>query len=90
MRIQKLNILMLAIENTRLAGYMLTGNRSMFPDTDGSVAWLYCCPKFLSPSKVLDKCYDRIPIMFERSTKFVGPITHQTCDFASEKPCLGD
>ena len=89
-RTQMLTILMLEMQNTRLAGYMLTGNRSMFLDTDGSVAWLYHCPKFLSPLKVLDKCYDRIPIMFERSTKFVDPITRQTYDFASEIPCLGD
>ena len=50
-RPQMLTILMLAMQNTRLAGYMLTGNRSMFLDTDGSVAWLYHCPKFLSPLK---------------------------------------
>ena len=39
-RTQLLTILMLATQNTRLPGYMLTGNRSMFLDTDGSVAWL--------------------------------------------------
>ena len=89
-RTQMLTILMLAMPDTRLAGYMLTGNRSMYIDTDGSVAWLYQCPKFLSPLKVLDKCYDRIPIMFERSTKIVDPITRQTYDFASEIPCLRD
>ena len=32
--------LMLAPENPRLAGYMLTGNRSKFLATYGSVAWL--------------------------------------------------
>ena len=48
------------------------------------------CPKFLSPLRVLDKCYDRIPILFERTTKVVDPITRQTYDFASEIPCLGD
>ena len=62
----------------------------MFLDTDGSVSWLNHCPKFLSPLRVLDKCYDRIPILFERTTKFVDPITRQTSDFASEIPCLGD
>ena len=62
----------------------------MFLDPDGKVAWLYHCPKFLSPLRVLDKCYDRIPILFERTTKFVDPITRQTYDFASEIPCLGD
>ena len=43
-RTQFLIIFMLALQNTRLAGYMLIGDRSMFLDTDGSVAWLYQCP----------------------------------------------
>ena len=62
----------------------------MFLDTDGSVAWLYPCPNFWSSLRVLDKRYDRIPILFERTTKLVDPITRQTYDFASEIPCLGD
>ena len=37
-RTQILTILMLSLENTRLAGYMLTGNRSLFLETDGSLA----------------------------------------------------
>ena len=61
-RTQILTIMMLALQNTRLAGYMLTGNRSMFLDTDGAVGWLYHCPKKVSPLKVLEKCFDRIPI----------------------------
>ena len=89
-RTQVLTILMLATQNTRPAGYMLTGSRSMFLDTDGSVAWLYHCHKFLSPLRVLDKGYDQIPILFERTTKVVNPINRQTYDFASEIPCLGD
>ena len=44
-RTQKQMILMQAVQNNRLAGYMLTGNRSMFLDTDGSIGWLYHCPK---------------------------------------------
>ena len=39
---------------------------------------------------MLDKCYGWIPILFERTTKFVDPITRQTFDFASEIPCSGD
>ena len=39
---------------------------------------------------MLDKCYDRIPILFERTTEFVDPITRHTYDFASEIPCSGD
>ena len=34
-RTQILTILMLSMENLRLAGYMLTRNRSMFLSTDG-------------------------------------------------------
>ena len=37
-RTRILTNLMLALENPRLAGYMLTGNRSMFLETDASVA----------------------------------------------------
>ena len=35
-----LTILMLSMENPRLAVYMLIGNRSMFLSTDGGLAWL--------------------------------------------------
>ena len=83
-------ILMLAMQNTRLAGYMLTENRPIFLHTEGSVAWLYQCRKFLSPLRVLDNCFEMIPNLFERTAKFVDPITRQTYDFASETRCLGD
>ena len=43
-RTQVLTNLMLSLENPRLAGHMLTGNRSTFLATDGSSAWLYHCP----------------------------------------------
>ena len=42
-RTRILTILMLSLENPRLARYMLIGNRSMFLGTDGSLAWLYQC-----------------------------------------------
>ena len=77
-RTQILTTLMLAMQNKRLAAYMLTGNGSIFLDTDRSVAWLYQCPKFLPPLTVLHKCYDRIPILFERTTNFVDSMTRQT------------
>ena len=70
-----LNILMVAMENTRFAGYIQAGNRSKNQDIDGKVAWLYHCPKFLCALIVLDKCFDRIPILFERTTKCLDPIT---------------
>ena len=67
-RTQMLTNLMLAMQNTRLGGYSLPRSRSMFLYNDGIVAWLYYCPKILLPLKVLDKGYDRIPILFERNT----------------------
>ena len=80
---------MLALQNNRLSGYMLTGKRSMFSDTDGSIGWLYHCPKKNSPLKVLDRCYDRIPIHHNDRTMFVEPITTQTIPFAREVKSVG-
>ena len=69
---------MLSLENPRLAGYMLTGNRSTFPETEGSLAWLYYCPQVRSPLHTLNQCYDKIPILYEGRMQFVDPITRQT------------
>ena len=76
-RTQILTILTLSLENPRLAGYMLTGNRSMFLETDGSLAWLYHCPLVHSPLHSMNQCYDRIPILYEGQIQFVDPITRQ-------------
>ena len=86
-RTQMLTILTMALENTRLAGYLLTGNRSMFLDTDGSVAWLYHCPKVRSTLRLMEKCYDKIPIFYENRVHFVDPITRQTFPSANEISC---
>ena len=89
-RTQMVTIFMLAMQNTRLVGYMLPVIRSMFLSTNGNVAWLYHCPKLSSLRRVLDKCFDRIPILFERIIQFLDPIKLQTFDFASEISCLCD
>ena len=54
---QMLTILIMASENTQLGGYVLTGNLSMSPGSNGSVAWLYRCPKVRSTLCVMEKCY---------------------------------
>ena len=77
-RTKTLTILMLSLENPRLAGYMLTGNRSMFLETDGSLAWLYHCPLVDSPLHTMNQCYDRFPILYEGKVHFVDPIIRQT------------
>ena len=62
----------------------------MFLDTDGSIGWLYHCPKRNSPLNVLNQCHDRIPIHYDDRTMFVDQITRQTYPFANEVDCIGD
>ena len=78
---------MLSLEIPRLAGYMLTGNRSMFLETDGSLAWLYSCPQVRSPRQTPNQCYDKIPILYKGKLQFVDPITRQTLPDALPQNC---
>ena len=59
-------------------GFVLTGNRSMFLRTDGSLAWLYHFPLMRSPPHVMNQCYGKIPIFYKNAIFFVNPITRQT------------
>ena len=76
-----------APENPRLAGYMLTGDRSMFLETDGSVAWLYHCPKVHSLLHTMNQCYDNIPILYRGQIQFVDFISGQTYPHATAQKC---
>ena len=71
-------------KNTQLAGFLLTGNRSKFLYVEGSTAWLYDCPHFLSPLYKADRCFDRIPIHFKDTLMYVDPYTRQTYDYATQ------
>ena len=86
-RTQILTILKLSLENPCLAGYMLTGNRSMFLEKDGSLASSYHCPLVHSPLHTTNQCYDRIPILYEGQIQFVDPITPQTHPAANIQNC---
>ena len=86
-RKQIFTILMLSLENPRFAGYMLTGNRPMFVETDGSLAWLYHCSLFHSPLHTMNQCYNLIPILYEGQNQFVDPITRQTDAAANIQNC---
>ena len=86
-RTQIVTILMLSLENPRLAGYMLTGNLSVCLKTDGSLAWLYHCPIVHSPLHTMNQCYERIPIPYEGQIQFVDPITRQTHPVGSLLNC---
>ena len=58
-RTQMFTILTMALEILRKTGYLLTGNHSMSLDTNGTVAWLYHCPKVRSKLRVMEKFYDK-------------------------------
>ena len=66
---------------------MLTGNISMFFETDGSLAWLYSCPLVRSPLHTMNECYDKIPIVYKGQIKFVDSITRQTLPDAMPQNC---
>ena len=86
---QLLTILAMPVQNPQLAGFLLTGNRSNFFYVEGSTAWLYDCPHFLSPLYKAHICFDRIPIHihFKDTLMYVDPITRQTCDYATPITC---
>ena len=70
-RTQLLTILAMSVKNPQLAGFLLTGNRSNFLYVEGSTAWLYDYPHFISPLYKADKCFDRIPIHYRETIMYV-------------------
>ena len=66
-RTQLLTILAMSVKNPQLAGFLLSGNRSNFLYVEGSTAWLYDCPHFISPLYKADKCFDRIPMHYRET-----------------------
>ena len=82
-----LTILMLSMEHPRPAGYMVTGNRSMFLSAHGSLAWLYHCRLMRSPPHVMNQCYDRIPVVYKTAIFLVDPTTRQTYPDAQTQNC---
>ena len=86
-RNQLLTILAMSVPNPQLAGFLLTGNRSNFLYVEGSTAWLYDCPHFLSPLYEADRCFDRIRVHFKDTLMYVDPNTRQTYDYATPITC---
>ena len=82
-RTQLLTILAMSVKNPQLACFLLTGNRSNFLYVEGSTAWLYDCPPFISPLYKANKCFDRIPIHYRETIMYVDPITRQTFIYAA-------
>ena len=65
-RTQLLTIFAMSVKNPQLACFHLTGNCSNFLYVEGSTAWLYDCPHFISPLYRADKCFDIIPCTIEK------------------------
>ena len=86
-RTQLLTILAMSVQNPQLAGFLLTGNRSNFLYVEGSTAWLYDCPHYLSPLYKSDQCFDKIPIYYKDTVMYVHPITRQTFNYATPIEC---
>ena len=86
-RTQLLTILAMSVNNPQLAGFLLTGSRINFLYAEGSTAWLYDCPHFISPLLKADKCFDRIPIHYRDTIRYVDPITRQTFNYATPIEC---
>ncbi len=96
----KLNTLNLARIDPANAGYILTGNRSKFLETDGALAWLYTCKEMMSPIHGLERCYDKIPVLVAGKTRFIDPVTRRyadplavneiTCEAAKDVPFHAD
>ena len=80
---QLLTILAMSVKNHPLAGFLLTGNRSNFLYAEGSTAWLFDCPPFISPLFRADKCFDRIPIHYRETIMYVDHMTRQTFNYAT-------
>ena len=86
-RTQILTNAMLDLENPRFVGYMLTDNRSMFLETDGSVAWFRHCPNVHSPLHTKNPCYDKLPIFHRGQIQFFDPTIRQTYHHAAAQNC---
>ena len=86
-RTQFLTILAMSGKNPQLVGFLLTRNRCNFLYVEGSTAWLYDCPHFLSPLYKADKCFNRIPIHYRETIMYVDPITRQIFNYATPIEC---
>ena len=90
-RIQFLTILSLLQTNFFMAGYLLTGNKSNFVQTEGDALWLYECKHYVLTLYLHKEiCFDNIPIHHQDTIYYVNPISHQTYSFATEFTCDGN
>ena len=80
----------MSLQSPRLAGYLLTGNRSNFLYVEGSTAYLNDCHQLRSTLYEADKCLACIPISYQDTMRHIDPITGQLFDFATRTTCVNN
>ena len=85
-RTQLLTILAKSVKNPQLLGFLLTQNRSNVLYVEGSTAWLYDCPRHLSPLYTAELWYEKISVNYLETVMNVDPIS-QTFKYANQIPC---
>ena len=80
----------MSVQTPQLADYCLTGNRGNFLYVEGSTACLFDCPQFVSPLYEADKCFSRIPIYYQDTVMFLGPIPRQTFQDSTLLSCYNN
>ena len=88
-RTQILQSLALAVLKIPCAGYLLSGNRSIFIGYERNILWYYNCTKKISPLYVFEdkRCYKRIPIFYKNKVHFVDTLSRRTYFWDTAVPC---
>ena len=88
-RTQILQSLAQAVLKIPYAGYLVSGNRSNFIDSEGDLLWYYTCTKKVSPLNVFEdkRCYKRIPIIYKNKVHFVDTLSQRTYFWDTVVPC---
>ena len=73
-------LLALAVLKIPYAGYLLSGNRSIFIDYEGNILWYYTCTKKVSTLYVFEdeRCYKSIPIFYKNKVYFVDTLSRRS------------
>ena len=86
-RTQLLSIAAINVQNLELVGYHLSGNHRKYLYTESSIAWLKGCHQLLSPLFEVDRGFDGVPIYYQDTVIYIGPIITHTFNYATPKSC---
>ena len=77
----------MAVKKPQIAGFLLTRNRSNFLYVEGSTVSLCDCPHHLSPSFIVEQCYEKIRVNYLDTVMYVDPTTRQAFKNANQIRC---